>query len=561
MKIFEAKEWGIHPNTKEDQTLKLSNLLSEAKGIESSEIRFEEGEYHFYPEYAPERLLYISNHDEDGLKRIAFILEEMSGLHIIGDNTKFQFHTDIIPFYIESSRNITIEGITIDYERPIYSEGEILEVDETSMTIAIDKNKYPYEVRHKRVYFIGENFKNELTHMLEMDYEAKRPAYDTQDVFFNGRGYGLSAEFEELEDGIIKIHLVEGSVFKLNHKIKNKLILRHHPRSHPGFYVKDSKVVYLKDVTVHHSSGMAFIAQHTKDISLDSFNVKINPDNERIFTANADATHFVYCYGNITIQNCLFENQLDDPVNIHGIYAQINKIMSPTQIMVKLVHEQQKGVRIGKIGERINLINNINMSAIQENSIKDIRVINKDYIFIELDKACETMELGYVIENKEYVPDVLVRNCIMRNNRARGCLLTSAGKVVIEDNYISTPGAGILIEGDANYWFESGATNDLVIRNNTFNNCAYVTGWGRAPIQITPVVKESDGMGEYHKSIRIEGNKFNCFDERLIFARNIENVVFTQNQVTKTNEFEELSNQKFLLNHVSHFIEKDNSYN
>ncbi|MEG2354193.1 MAG: right-handed parallel beta-helix repeat-containing protein [Clostridium sp.] len=560
MKRLKAVEWGIYPNTKEDQMLKLNELLKVAKLEEVGEIEFEAGEYHFYPEYAPERVLYISNHDEDGLKRIAFILEEVNNLTIKGNETNFKFHTDIIPFYIESSKNITVKGITIDYERPIYSEGEILEVNKKSMIIAIDKNKYPYEINHKRIYFIGENFKKELTHFLEMDYQDKRPAYNTKDVFFNLDRYGLSAEFEELQEGVVKIQLVGESTFELNHTVKNKLILRHHPRSHPGFYVKDSETICLKNITVHHSSGMAFIAQHTKDITLDKFSVKINLENERIFTANADATHFVYCYGKIMIQNCLFENQLDDPVNIHGIYSQVNQVISPTEIIVKLVHEQQKGVRIGKKGERINLIDNETMEVINENTIKSIRVMNKEYILIELEEICDSIQVGYAVENKEYIPDVTIKNCIMRNNRARGCLLTSAGKVIVENNYISTPGAGILIEGDANYWFESGGTNEIIIRNNIFDNCAYVMGWGQAPIQITPVVKKVVGDSRYHKKICIEDNRFNCFDERLIFARSVVNLVFTGNEISKNNKFEELGSERFILKDVIEFVEKNNLF-
>lgn len=560
MKILKASEWGIYPNTKEDQMLKLSKLLEVAKLEGASKVEFEPGEYHFYPDYAPERLLYISNHDEDTIKRIAFILEEVEGLTIEGNDTKFEFHTDIIPFYIESSKDITVKGITIDYERPIYSEGEILEVDKRSMTIAIDKQKYPYEINNKRIYFVGENFKKELKHFLEMDWEKKRPAYNTEDIYFNLGEYGLSAEFEEVDEGVVKIQLVGESEFKLNHTVKNKLILRHHPRSHPGFYVKDSDTVCLQDVTVHHSSGMAFIAQHTKDITLDAFSVKINPERERIFTSNADATHFVYCYGQITIQNCLFENQLDDPVNIHGIYARVNQIISPSEIIVELVHEQQKGVRIGKRGERINLINNETMLTSNENRIKDIRVINKDYILIELEEACNDLKIGYAVENKEYIPDVSITNCTMRNNRARGCLLTSAGKVVVENNYIATPGAGILVEGDANYWFESGATHDITIKNNIFDNCAYVTGWGHAPIQITPVVKKVEGSSRYHKKVWIEGNTFKCFDERLIFARSIEHLVFTKNEIIKTNEFKALGNEKFVLKDIVEFVENNNLF-
>ena len=47
-------------------------MLDELQGTMGIEFVFESGTYHFYPDYAVEKTLYISNHDEDVPKRIAF---------------------------------------------------------------------------------------------------------------------------------------------------------------------------------------------------------------------------------------------------------------------------------------------------------------------------------------------------------------------------------------------------------------------------------------------------------------------------------------------------------
>lgn len=55
--------------------------------------------------------------------------------------------------------------------------------------------------------------------------------------------------------------------------------------------------------------------------------------------------------------------------------------------------------------------------------------------------------------------------------------------------------AGIRICGDANYWFESGRTRNVVIRNNRFGTMA--TG-GRSPqavLQIDPVISHDARSG------------------------------------------------------------------
>lgn len=43
-------------------------------------------------------------------------------------------------------------------------------------------------------------------------------------------------------------------------------------------------------------------------------------------------------------------------------------------------------------------------------------------------------------------------------------------KSIIEHNVFQNAGAAILIDGDSNNWFESGSTNDIIIRENKFDN-------------------------------------------------------------------------------------------
>lgn len=555
MKKILASDFGIHPSNDKKSILNVYKMIEYLKEHQETCIVFVEGEYHFYPDYASEKLLCISNHEEDTLKRIAFPLVNLENITFKGEGTHFKFHTEIIPFYLENCRGIQIEGIEIDYARTAYSEGEIVEASEDRVVFSIDKDNYPYEIKHRRIYFQGENFIHELGLCLEIDSTTYGPTYDTKDIYLNEPTYAeLGAVFRELEPGIVEMCLTENKLkqFKTKLTVGNKLILRHHPRSHPAYFVKDSEDVILKDNTIFHAAGMGFIAQHTRNITLDNVQIKVNPDNKRVFTTTADATHFVYCSGKIVIKNCLFENQLDDPVNIHGIYAQITDKLSDTEIIVKLVHFQQLGVRIGKVGDKIGFTNNETMLRYEEAIIEEIKPLNKEYTYIKVKKTLANIELGHVIENLEYIPDVVIQGCTFRNNRARGCLLTSAGDVLVENNYFHIAGAAILVEGDANYWFESGAIQNITIKNNIFDNCAYVSDWGKAPIQVTPVVKKVEvGETRYHKKMLIADNKFYCFDERLIHASHIEEIIFTNNEITKTNRFPALGHEKFVLNHVN----------
>lgn len=76
------------------------------------------------------------------------------------------------------------------------------------------------------------------------------------------------------------------------------------------------------------------------------------------------------------------------------------------------------------------------------------------------------------IENASWYANVSIHDCYFgRANRARGILLTTPGKVVVHNNRFMTAGTAILIEGDTDYWFESGAVCDMDIHDNLFENC------------------------------------------------------------------------------------------
>ncbi len=271
---------------------------------------------------------------------------------------------------------------------------------------------------------------------------------------------------------------------------------------------------------------MGFIAELCENIELNRFNVTFNPNQKRVCTANADGVQMIYCKGNIHIHNILFENQFDDPINIHGTYIKVHKIINGNEIIGQLVHHQHKGVLVGKEGDSIRLVDSDTMVSKGIFTLEKLKRLNK----------------------------------VFRNNRARGLLLTSNGKIRVKNNLFQIPGAAIFISGDCKDWFESGSTEDIVIENNIFDNCSYIKSWGKAPIQIEPSAKEILLNEYYHKSIIISENEFNCFDDRLIFAYNVEKLVFKDNIIKMTNKYKEQSEKRYTLSHIGKFEEINNKF-
>jgi len=92
----------------------------------------------------------------------------------------------------------------------------------------------------------------------------------------------------------------------------------------------------------------------------------------------------------------------------------------------------------------------------------------------------------------------------------------------------------ILIANDASSWFESGAVQDVTIRNNTFTECGYNSAPGSYTIAIAPENHKQVPGYFVHSNIRIENNTFSVYDYPILTARSVNILTFTGNTVKGT---------------------------
>ena len=132
---------------------------------------------------------------------------------------------------------------------------------------------------------------------------------------------------------------------------------------------------------------------------------------------------------------------------------------------------------------------------------------------------------------------------MIKNNRARGILVSTRKKVIIENNrFINLRMSAICIAGDMNFWFESGRVSDLTIRNNYFTNCCKS---GEAIcgniIHIAPILLHSEKTKHcYHNNIHIENNTIETFDNSIVDAFSVNVLIFKGNTIKKTDTIQPL---------------------
>ena len=154
---------------------------------------------------------------------------------------------------------------------------------------------------------------------------------------------------------------------------------------------------------------------------------------------------------------------------------------------------------------------------------------------------------------------------MIRNNRARGSLFSTPKKTVVEKNVFDhTSGTAILLCGDCNGWFETGACHDVQIRNNKFINAlTNQFQFTNAVISIYPEIPDLKSQKRYfHSGIVIEDNEFETFDMPILYAKSVDGLVFRNNVIRQNHDYPAFhwNNHRFFFQRVVNVEIKDSRF-
>lgn len=470
------------------------------------------------------------------MKRIAFDLNGINDLTIEGCGTELLFSGFISPFSISDCRNITIKDLSIDYTRTFHSEGVVTAKGPGWLELEFPDD-YLYEVADGHLRFRdAQGTIYPYSSLLEFDSQKREPAFRANDVWLWNP---LTAKKQP--DGRVRIFHKE-----LTATVGNVMVFGAAARYNPAFTLSDSENVTIQGVNIYHCGGMGVIAQRSRNIELEKLVVTPAPGKGRMISITADATHFVNCGGYIRMLDCIFENQKDDATNIHGLYMAVDRIMGPDKLLLRWHNSGQFGVDFLREGMCVELVDNDSLGSYAHREIKRVNRLNKIYTEVTFTEALpETVKTRHLIAADEEYPDVLIKGCRMRGNRARGLLLGSRGRTVVEDCYFHIAGAAILFEGDGNYWYEQSGVRDVLIRNNVFENGNYGSlNWGSACIAVGSGIPDRT-HSRYHRNIRVEGNTFRVFDPRIINLYCVNGFYFTpDNRIEQTVDYPDVFDEQ-----------------
>ena len=450
---------GLRPGSRINATPFVNEAVKRCREKPGSVLYFPEGRYDFWPQHAVERDYHESNTTDINPKRLAVFFEGMDGITLDGGGSEFIMHDRIQPVTLDNCSNAVLKNFTVDWDVPLMGQGEVTGIGTDYFDLRIDPAKYPYILENGKLVFVGEGWKSPVTRMMELDVYTG--------VIQNGdRALGSKwNEYRATEPvpGVVRVRREGG--FRRYPKVGNILVLRHGERDHAGIFINESRNVSLSDITIHHTAGLGILCQYAENLDFDNVDVVPNKAKGRYFSGHDDGIHAMGCKGRIRVNDCEWQYLMDDPINIHGTCVRITEVLSPTEVKCRFMESMSVGLRWAVPGDKVGFIDNKTMCTEEENATKSFTKLNEREFILETEKPfSRAIRAGMALENRTWTPDVEIRNCRFLSNRARGLLISTPGKVVVENNFFASSGSAILIAGDANYWYESGAVRQPVRR-------------------------------------------------------------------------------------------------
>jgi hypothetical protein len=317
-------------------------------------------------------------------------------------------------------------------------------------------------------------------------------------------------------------------------------------------YAKESKNCTFADITIYWGGQFGFYETHGASANRYVRNIitygPIPPGATMrpLASQSADGLHSGGSIIGPTMENCFFEGQMDDGVNIHGSFYQIAKTKG-ARLTLGFPEDFLDAPREYEAGDAI-FFYDLNKHTIAERKIVSIeeskfvsarhsrheRFRNSPMHYVELVLDGE-VELPF--DSVAWFPGrcgagYRISGCTVRNSWSRGFLLKADDGTLTSSIVERTPGAGVVLSTEMN-WAEAGYSRRVTVQGNTLRNCAFLTIEALGG-QAGGMVVTSTGMqGLGHEKIEIRDNTFENIDLTNLVIRWARDVTISGNRFVK----------------------------
>jgi polygalacturonase len=403
------------------------------------------------------------------------------GLTVQAEGALFMVRGWMEPVSIVNCVDISINGLTIDYETRPHSEG-----------LVIHETKEYFDVRFSDGFPVRENMM--ITRI--MFWELAKNRLFGNSIYFPTKN-------EIIADQTLRIYA--SLPVKM---LGNMALINHTFHFRPAILILESREVHLHQVSIHAQPGMGIVGHRSENILMGGLRIVPRPGEYQ--STNTDATHFTSCKGLIRFDGCSFEGQGDDATNVHAYYQVIKNKVSEKTYTIEM--EKAWGTHAMVLDYPDN--NNI-MELVSKKTLKVVgryKVISskpypKDWkTIIQLNQTLPDDIENYYLIDVTRLPRLEFLNTYVGSHLARAVLVKTRHVLIENCTMRESTGTAIHIgaEGD---WREGPGSENVIVRNNRIIRCGRGDGTNDGACAIAINVKAPDkSVAGIHQHILIEGN-------------------------------------------------------
>jgi len=478
------------------------------------------GTYYFSRQQSTKELYYVSNTTSEAenpnpVKHIALLLKDQKNVVIDGNGSTLMMTGEMTSFVIDNCESITFRNLNFDYLHPTQTEIKILDKGNDYLIAEVHPtSQYRIEDGKLEWYGDGWSFSGGIAQTYDNEKDITWRSWSPMSDLI---------KTTEMEKNILRMVYSKSPDANIGHVYQ----MRDGIRDEVCGFIHKSKDIRFENCNFYYLGNFGIVGQYSQNIIFEGVNFAPEEGSGRTNAGFADFIQISGCKGLIDINNCRFTGAHDDPINIHGTHLQVMEFIDSDKVKIRFTHPQSYGFDAFFEGDKIEFIDRQSLLSTGQAKVKNVQKINPREIILVLEKNLPSDVLNQkdlVVENITWIPDVRITNNFFSRIPTRGILVTTRGKVLIEQNtFYGMQMSAILIADDALSWYESGMVKDVTIRNNKFIEC------GSPVIYIEPENKVHKGA--VHQNISIENNKFRLKNttEKAIEAKSVEGLSVTSN--------------------------------
>ena len=483
------------------------------------------GKNYYYPRY------------EDETKFYAIYVENKDNITIDGDGAKLMMIGDVSPFGVEDCSNIKICNLSIDYKTPHFWQAEITEVCDNYLEVEYDKDKFPcqYDAKTKTFRFgtDGDCWYGSSLLANEFEIDKKRKSPTSPDYFLC---LEKPHKVYDFMSSVVDTEVVGENKFRFNyvtnpekprrHKVGNMLVIGCHERKNANMQFHKCKNITVNDVDMYASGSFGILCVMCENITLNRYNCRMEENSDRMLAVLADNFHCCNCRGHIEVNDCVFENSLDDSINVHTKFAVVKSQINKNTLLIHFTYLAKRALNLFSPGERISVLDDKSFAEKKMLTVKRCDEVGQYHLRIEFEEDVDEIASGMLLMSEDAKPTMHISGCKSGNGRGRGFIVTNGNKTLIEDCVFYTHGSAIRANGACKSYLEGRGINGLTIRNCDFTHAGYC---GTSTIQFYP--SDLEKFEEYiNNDILIENNKFIYDVETIFLIRSAKNVAIRDNK-------------------------------